>query len=420
MRLYIILFLSIVLLQCNKKTANDDVAFVGARIINGTMSSPIEEGVLVIKKGKITSAGPAVEVKIPKGATIIDVKGKTIMPGLINSHGHIGGTTGLRPIYSMENVIRDLNTSAHYGVTTVFSLGGDAQTSADIRNAQDTVRLNHSRLYIAGDVVTGETPDEARAAVDKNASMKVDVIKIRVDDNLGTTKKMKPDVYEAIIDQAKKYNLPVAAHIFYLDDAKAMLKLGVRMIAHSVRDREVDEEFIQLMLDNNAYYCPTLMREVSTYIYEEEPQFFTDAFFLTHADSSVVRQLKDPVYQQNVRESMSARLYKQALTIAKRNLKILSDRGVRIIMGTDSGPPGRFQGYFEHLELELMVESGLSAQQVLNSATQIAAQSLDKNEIGTLLPGQLADFIILENNPLEDITNTRSIESVWISGKKVR
>ncbi len=419
MRLIIITLLSLALLQCGKKSTQDITAFVGARIINGTMNEPVEEGVLLITNGKIINVGASDEVTIPKEATIINLEGKTIIPGIVNAHGHIGGTTGLQSIYSQENVIRDLNTLAHYGVTTVFSLGGDEQPSADIRHGQDTVQLNGSRLFIAGDVVAGNSPEEARAAVVKNASMKVDVIKIRVDDNLGTTEKMKPEVYEAVIDQAKKYNLPVAAHIFYLDDAKAMLKLGVRMIAHSVRDREVDEEFIQLMLDNNAYYCPTLMREVSTYVYEAEPTFFTDPFFLSQADTSVVRQLKDPAYQKRIQESTSAGLYKQGLIIAKRNLKILIDRGVRIAMGTDSGPAGRFQGYFEHLELELMVESGLSPQQVLNSATQVAAQSLNRNEIGTLLSGQYADFIILQKNPLEDITNTRSIESVWMGGNKV-
>jgi len=407
--------------QCTQKAPSSNlVAITDATIITGRLKDPIDEGVILVEEGKISAIGNKAEVIIPEGTLIKSYAGKFIMPGIINAHGHIGGTSGLKAIYSEENVLRDLSTNAFYGVTTVFSLGGDEEASVRIRNQQDSVTNNMSRLFIAGDVITGRTPEEARTMVDKNAALGVNVIKIRVDDNLGTTEKMKPEIYEAVIDQANKHNLPVAAHIFYLDDAKRLLKLGVRMIAHSVRDVEVDEEFIQLMKDSRAYYCPTLMREVSTYVYEEVPSFFNDPFFLAKVDTSAINQLKDPTKQLQVKESKAAQQYKQALLIAKKNLKLLSDAGIPVAFGTDTGPPGRFHGYFEHLELEEMVNSGMTSEEVIRSATETAAKCLDKKELGSLEEGHAADFIVLGQNPLNDIRNSRTIESVWINGVEIQ
>ena len=414
------LALTMVCIQCAAPIQQKELLVIkGATIIDGTGAPAMPNATLVILDGTIQSIGDANSTEIPNGATLVDATGKFVMPGLINAHGHIGGTTGLSAGYSTENVIRDLRLSAAYGVTTVFSLGGDEAPSMAIRDEQDTISLDRSRLYVAGEVVTGKTPEEARAAVDKNAAMNVDVIKIRVDDNLGTTEKMNPEIYEAVIDQAKKHNLPIAAHIFYLDDAKALVKLGVRMIAHSVRDREVDDEFIQLMLANNTYYCPTLMREVSTFIYESTPSFFEDPFFLKEADTSIINQLNQPERQQRIKESKGAQAYKEALRIAKLNLKKLADQGVMIAMGTDTGPPARFQGYFEHLELQQMTEAGMSPGQIIVAATKTAAKCIGDDKIGTLEKGKKADLLILDENPLDDIQNTRSIESVWIGGKKL-
>ncbi|MEQ9415887.1 MAG: amidohydrolase family protein, partial [Cyclobacteriaceae bacterium] len=385
----------------------------------GTGSEPINDAVLLVSNGTIIDLGPRNSITIPKNANIIEIEGKTIIPGLINAHGHIGGTEGLISSYSAENVMRDLKLNAAYGVTTIYSLGGDGPKSITIRDEQNSVNLDRSRLYVAGDVVIGNTPEEARSMVDKNAAMNVDFIKIRVDDNLGTAEKMTPLIYEAIIDQASKHNLEVVAHIFYLEDAKALLRLGVKFIGHSVRDQPVDEEFITLMKEKGATYCPTLMREVSTYVYESTPDFFQDPFFLTHADTALINELNKPERQLKVQQSESAKQYKQALVVAKENLKRLSDAGIKIAMGTDTGPPARFQGYFEHLELEQMVDAGLTPMQTIVAATGNAVYSNNKEQLGTLEIGKQADFILLSKDPLGDIRNTRTIESVWIGGNKI-
>jgi imidazolonepropionase-like amidohydrolase len=395
-------------------------AFVGGRIIDGTDAPAIDDGVLVVRDGRIEAVGPAGSVDVPDGAERVDVSGKTIIPGLINAHGHVGGTRGLESgHYTEENLLRQLRLYARYGVTTVNSLGGDAEAGIQLRDAQDTPSLDRARLFAAGGVVVGDTPEEALRMVDQNAALSVDFIKIRVDDNLGTTSKMAPDVYQAVIESAHEKELRVASHVFYLDDAKSVLRAGADFVAHSVRDQDVDDEVISLLRERDVCYSPTLTREVSTFVYEEVPDFFGDPFFLKEADPQVLEQLKDPERQQNVRDSESAQAYKQTLQVASRNLKRLADSGVTIAMGTDTGPPARFQGYFEHMELVLMAEAGLTSMQIIKSATGDAAACLGFTDLGTLEAGKWADLVVLDEDPLVDIRNTQSIESVWIAGNRV-
>ena len=257
--------------------------------------------------------------------------------------------------------------------------------------------------------------------VAKVAATKPDIIKIRVDDNLGTTAKMPPEVYRAVIDEAHRLGFRVAVHIFYLEDAKDLLRAGADFIAHSVRDKELDNEFIALMKQRNIPYCPTLTRELSTFVYEATPAFFSDPFFLREADREVVAQLQEPQRQEAMRKSPTAQGYKAALGLARRNLKQAVDAGLLVVMGTDAGPfANRFQGYFEHLEMEMMAESGLTPAQILSAATGAAARALKVDEVGTLVKKAWADFVVLERDPARDIRNTRSIVSVWIAGNQVK
>jgi imidazolonepropionase-like amidohydrolase len=397
-------------------------AFTGARVIDGTNKPPIDNAVIVVSNGRIAAVGPAAGVTIPAGAQRISLTGKTIAPGLVNAHGHVGNTVGLQQgQYSAQNVQRDLETYAAYGVTTVFSLGDDQQAGFAARDSQNTPALDRARLFVAGPVLAPKTPDAARKLVDDDAAMKVDIVKIRVDDNLGTTPKMTPEIYRTVIDEAHTKGLRVAVHLYYLDDAKSVLKAGADFIAHSVRDKDVDSETIALLKVRDVCVCPTLMREVSTFVYETTPAWFSDPLFLTHADLKAVEQLKEPARQADIKASRAAQQYKIALEQASRNLKKLSDAGVRIAMGTDTGPPARFQGYFELMELELMAKAGLTPRQVLTAATSDAArcQKLDAN-LGTIEVGKWADFVALDADPLADASNFRKIDSVWIAGNRVK
>ena len=396
------------------------LAFVGARIIDGTGAIPIENGVLVVTDGRVRAVGPASAVGIPADATRVDVTGKTLMPGLINAHGHVGDVMGLEGgHYTRENLLRQLSLYARYGVTTVNSLGGDEAEGFALRNSQDDPALDRARIFVAGSVIGGNSVAEARDAVNAAADLGANYIKTRVDDNLGSSPKPAPEIFQAIIDQAHIRRLPVAVHLYYLDDAKAVLEAGGDLIAHSIRDLPVDDEVMDMMRQRNVCYVPTLTREISTFIYESEPEFFSDPFFLKEADPAVLETLRSPERQARMRNSASAQQYKAALQVAMANLGALSANGVPIAMGTDSGPAARFQGYFEHMELWLMVEAGMSPMQAIHSATGQAAQCMHMSDLGTLEPGNWADFMVLGANPLDNIENTRTIESVWVASNRV-
>jgi imidazolonepropionase-like amidohydrolase len=401
--------------------AGDVTVFTGARIFDGTGKPAVENGAIVVQEGRIAAIGPSNKVKAPKGARVIGLRGKTVTPGLINTHGHVSDVEGKRTGATEEGVTNQLALFARYGITTVVSLGGEEPAAFRVREAQASGALNRARLYLAGTVITGKTPEEARQMVDKSADAKPDFIKIRVDDNLGTTQKIPPDVYRAVIDQTHKRGMRLAVHFFYLDDAKDLVRAGADVLAHSVRDKPVDDEFIALVKKNRTPYCPTLTREISTFIYEDTPAFFTDPFFLREAIPEVVASLKDPARQNTYRTNRLGQAYKAALPTAKANLKKLSDAGVPIIMGTDSGAnASRFEGYFEHLEMQMMAESGLTPETVLLSATGGAARALRFEGIGTLEKGKWADLVVYDRNPLEDIRNSKSISAVYIAGNEVK
>ena len=394
-------------------------AFTGARVIDGTDRAPIDNATIVVRGGKIVAVGPGASVTVPAGAERIALTGKHVIPGLVNAHGHVGNTVGMEQgKYSADNVLRDLRTYAAYGVTTVYSLGDDQEAGFKARDTQSVPTLDRSRLYVAGPVLAPKTPDEARRQVGEVAAMKADIVKIRVDDNLGSTPKMAPEIYKAVIDEAHKKNMRVAVHLFYLEDAKAVLDAGADFIAHSVRDVEVDDAIIGMLKRRDICYCPTLMREVSTFVYESTPSWFSDPLFLKHADAKTLEQLKEPARQAAMKNSRSAQRYKAGLEVANRNLKKLSDAGIKIAMGTDTGPPARFQGYFELMELEMMAKAGLTPKQVLASATRDAARCQKLNDVGTLEANKWADFVVLDADPLANISNTRKISAVYIAGNR--
>jgi imidazolonepropionase-like amidohydrolase len=389
-------------------------AWIGARIIDGTGRPAIEHATLFIRNGRIEAVGA--KVKLPRGVHKIDATGRTIIPGLINAHGHINDLSQLG-IY-----LRD-------GITTVQSLGGAKEVELREQNAK-AAPGTAPHLYIAGLIqdstaipgaVAVTTPQQARHSVDELIRDKPNFVKVRIDDFRGARAKMPPEVYQAVIDEAHKNGFRTAAHVVYLDDAKGVLRAGVDYIAHSVRDQEVDQEFIDLMKQRDVSYCPTLTREVAVFTYSETPSFFSDPFFLKEADPAEIARMSDPKHQEAVRSDPSAQWYKQHFPIAMHNLKALSDAGINIAMGTDGGGgPGRFQGYFEHLELEYEVKAGLTPMQALVSATSGAAKALKVSKnAGTLEKGKWADFVVLTANPLDDIRNTRKIESVWIGGFQV-
>jgi imidazolonepropionase-like amidohydrolase len=262
------------------------------------------------------------------------------------------------------------------------------------------------------------------AEVDRDVSLladkKVDLVKIWVDDHLGREKKIPLDLSKTIIADAHKHGIKVAAHVFYLDDAKALVDAGLDGLAHSVRDKPVDDALIASMKKHGAFQsAPTLTREESTFIFAKPGPMLDDPFFTRALSPEVLATLKSPAYQNKIASDPDYQKYPGFLKMAMHNLKKLSDAGVKIGFGTDSGPPARFQGYFEQWEMELMNQSGLTPMQIITDATHNAAEFLQAKDLGTLQRGKWADLIVLDKNPLENIRNTRSINMVMIAGNKI-
>jgi imidazolonepropionase-like amidohydrolase len=424
-------------LLCAANVRGEVKVLKGFTLIDGTGKPPTASAAMIVDNGRITWVGPAAQLKPPNGAETVDLTGAFVMPGIINLHGHLGNTVDLKQdksFYTRDSVQKNLATYASYGVTTVVSMGTDQDLIFKLRDEQRAGRPSVTRVYTAGQGllfkggygglagVTPEvsTPAEASAAVDAQAKKGVDIIKFWMDDHLGTQKKMPYDVGKAIIDAAHRNHVPVAAHIFYLEDAKHLVDYGVNGLAHSVRDAPVDQALISSMKKHGTWQlAATLTREASMFVYGDTPAFASDPFFTRGVSANVVQTLKSPAYQKTISSDPHYDKYRGFFETAKKNLKALADAGVPYGFGTDTGPPGRFPGFFEQWELELMVESGLKPMQVIVAATGSAARFLGSKDLGTLEPGRWADLIVLDRNPLQDIKNTRSIRTVYIAGNKV-
>ena len=300
-----------------------------------------------------------------------------------------------------------------YGVTTVLSLGSDQPLIYELRARQRQGNLPGASLFTAGRgfMMKGsygpaevahqvETPEEVRRLMDELAARKPDAAKVWVDDHFGDRTKIRPDLYRAFIEAAHEKGLKAYAHVFYLEDARSLVEARVDVLAHSIRDREVDEAFIQLAKEREVFLVPTLSRELSTFTYADRPKFLDDLLFTRHENPEVVATLKSDDYVRKAKADPHLERYRAALPMAQRNLKKLHEGGVKIGFATDSGPPGRIQGYFEHLELELMVEAGLTPAEALTAATGTSAECLGQGKnLGTLTPGRQTDFIVLDADP---------------------
>ncbi len=435
MRNFLIAFLSATLALSAQVTVLQH-----ATVIDGTGGAPIADATIVIADGKIRDIGPSSSVKAPESADVVDLSGKTIMPGIINLHGHVGLAKGLSQDiknYTRENAEAQLTLYASYGVTTTTSMGTDDDLIVEIRDEQRRGKLSGARVFTAlqGFTTLGGYPThapgvkgiaqevasaaQAKAWVNRLADRKADIVKMWVDSHHGAFDKLSPAIYGAIISQAHKRGIKAFAHLYELEDAKGLVKAGLDVMAHSIRDQAVDDELIALLKENNVTAVATLTREQSTFIYADQPPWLNDPFFKKGTTAEVIEAVRTQLSETQKKDPERETLQRD-LSMAMTNLKKLSDAGVRIGFGTDTGPPGRFIGYFEHAEMELMTLAGLTPMQIIQSFSKNAAEALGaEKELGTLEKGKAADLVVLDKNPLENIRNSRTIHAVYLGGKKV-
>jgi len=409
----IVLSLAAVLL-CGAKSEAQVTVLTRATIVDGTGVGPQKDVTIVLENGRIREVAPSSKISNPEGAVVVDLDGKFVVPGIINAHGHVGAKT--------EPQLRQY---ALYGVTTATSMQTDPDEVAQVREAQKRGELRGARVstvkYRFAPDPAVATPQQARAKVDEIVAAGADYIKVWVDGGFGTRAKLTPEFCAAVLDQARKHGKLTFGHAYELSDAKMLIERGLNVLAHNIRDREVDAEIISLLKQRNVTLIPTLIRDEFLFAYGDAPAWIDDPFFLKFVPPERLKVLKTKIREQQANHPQRA-LFKAGFEMNKINLKKFSDGGVRIALGTDSGGAAdRFfiQGYSEHREMELMVQSGLTSMQVIQSFSKGASEALGiEKEFGSLAKGKAADLLVLERNPLENIANMRSIQTIYLGGKK--
>jgi imidazolonepropionase-like amidohydrolase len=405
-------------------------------LIDGTGRAPVAGSALIFDAGRILWVGPVAKLRVPAGAAVINLTGKFVVPGLIDNHVHLGLVHDLTQdikFYSRDLVEQQLRGYAAYGVTAVQVLGTDKDVIFEVRADQRKAQTDMARVYTSGQglVFKGSyggvaglnhpvaDAAEARKAVDEQAAKGVDFIKLWVDDEFGDLPlRMPAEVSSAIIDQAHKHHLRAIAHVFYLENAKTLVSQGVDGFAHSVRDQPVDQALLDGMKQHNAaQIAATLSREAS-FTYTKLP-FLEDPFFNRSITPAALATLASEERQQKLAAGKHFGQYQGVLETALNNTRREINAGVSYGVGTDSGPTGRFAGYFLHWELQLMVQAGLTPLQALTAATGHNAKLIGAKELGTLEPQKAADLVVLDADPVADIRNTRTIHAVYVAGKSV-
>lgn len=371
-------------------------AYEGARLIVGD-GRVIENGSLLVRGSRLTQVGQA--VPIPEGARRVSLAGKTVMPMIVDTHVHLGATR--------EALIRDLKMRAYYGVSAVMSLGTDGYQNLGLRGESIP---GAAKFLSAGRGITMQEPGrttvpywvnsagEARKAVEELAANRVDIVKIWVDTRDGKFRKLTPDIYTAIIEEAHKRGLRVTAHLFDLEDAKGLIRAGVDALAHGVRDRDIDDEIVAMFRQRpGLVLTPNLpdrgVRTDLSWLRAGLPAKELEALEHNNRDRPIAQQF---------------------FGIQARNLARLSAAGARITLGTDGN-----RAWGPHEEMADMVAAGMTPMQVIVASTRNSAEFARLNDTGTLEAGKSADFIVLDANPLDNIENTRRINAVVLRGEPV-
>ena len=431
-----LIFVSAAFAQTSAITVLSDV-----RVIDGTGRAPIENATVVIEGDHIQAVLTGSKRNaIPPNARVLKLTGKTVMPGIINGHGHLGqvkGTLGGPEQFNAENIENQLVAYEFDGVTTVITLGQNKDLAYELRDRSARGELKGATLLTAGRGVGVEgglpppipadqmyrpkTVEEARAAVREMATHHPEMMKMWVDDGGGKLPKMPPEMYKAVIEEAHKQGLKMSVHMFYLEDAKALIRAGVDVLAHSIRDKPVDAELISLMKQHGTWITATLAAEEAPWVFAEKPAWMNTSILQDSLLPDVRTLLSSPAFVAQNLNDPTLTTKRKVLALAQQNIAALVKGGVNVAFGTDSGAnAGRVQGFDEHRELYLMVKGGVPPLAAIHAATEQSAKMLGiDGKTGTIAPGKLADLLIVAGNPAKNIGDTTRIAAVFHRGAEV-
>jgi imidazolonepropionase-like amidohydrolase len=418
------------------------VAYDGARLIIGDGSAPLENGTLVVQNGRIAAIGRKETVTPPSQAIHVDLTGKTVMPGMVDVHVHIGYeryTTWGAENYTPQNVVDHLQREAFYGVVATQAVGSSpTEPSLQLMREQAAGKLPPaSRFFFmpgmappngGPDAVLRKgttalhavhevsTTEQARAAVRTMAARNIANVKIWVDDRRGTYPKMTPEIYNAIVDEAHTHRMKVHAHATTLADQKAVVRAGIDVLVHTVQGEKLDDEFIGLVQERKPYWTTVIGLGDRTEICDDDP------FVEQTLPASVVATIRATTEARPLAPSCGPASPNAARReeILAYNFSQMIEAGARLVLGTDAGiHPGYTFGSADHHEIARWVQFGLAPSEAIVAATKRPAELLGVPDLGTLAVGKSADFVVLDANPLDDIRNTRTIASVYLRGAKL-
>jgi hypothetical protein len=469
-------FLFIVLVWCGQSGSKSEAIgsaylFEGARLITGDGSIPVENSAFIVANGKFVQTGKKGELRLPPGATRVDLTGKTVIPGLIDAHAHVGyanyrNWTDGKLNYTRENLLDHLHRAAYFGLSAIFSPGTDiAPLCYEVRDEVLAGRYpNVARWVTSGPGLTSpdsaredvqrqdayaiSTPEQARQAVRELAAHNVPVIKVWVNSggrHLFAKRPMSPEAYSALIDEAHRHNVRVWAHDRVVEVDKGLIRAGIDGFAHEIDDIGVSPEYLKTY---NRPVGPDA--ELLAMLRARNPKIFMTLTQPSFPGAEADRfKAPDPLLIDTVPPEILAGMREKALLIptpaahlraeehwATRKLitQELIATGIRIGVGSDSDHIGsnigaeddwgnllglNMIGWAEHAEMEEMVASGMTPAQVIVAGTKTNAEWLGLDDLGTITPGKTASFVVLDADPLDDIRNTRRINAVYLGGIKI-
>ncbi len=441
-RNYTLCLLGFFLSSCASPQEDQPIVLRGGTLIDGTGRAPIANAVVVIEGQHIVAIGNSNEVSVPENARIIDTQNKWIIPGLIDAHAHFG--TGFVPGFNIvtpdPEVRREIARNfLRYGVTTIFVMADDPELVLSDKKQITEGSMVGPRIFTAGpaftfpgshpaQVATAEMPlalasadpEEMKRMVREVANKGVDFIKIAVEADIPRPggPRMPAELIEVVVEEAHRNDLRVGCHCTSVDEATDAVRAGVDVLIHWVRSDHgpITPEFIDLLQSNDVFVIPTMGVYNAASRYTLHPETVDDQDFVAFAGRQVIDEIKtDPGWEA---WSSMRDFWQSAAANVLESVKKLYQSGVTLGFGTDTSVRLVSPGYSVAFEMDLMRRIGMQPMDILVAATQTNSRIWGlQNQIGVLAPGKLADLVILESNPLEDVYNIRTVFRVLKDGK---